>query len=236
MERPRCQRYPLYMLSIGYVYTSYLVYHLLFLFCTDLWRDQLPLLLLRSFLNHIFHNQHLALELPQCLKLFPVQISLWKTSSFWMLVFRNYFSQYFFSMILFLRLTHIDGERTTSVTISVDRRSSAPVSSWTSTNTGPSIYLLSHYWSHSEFLHEFFRRDLQSDYSTHLHVPQKLLLPNPHCWIWRLDVSIRLSLVDRVSLHMASSWCLRVKLYFSLPGQIVDHHSNELLISTITTL
>ena len=139
MERPRCQQYPLYMLSISYVYTSYLVYHLLFLFCTDLWRDQLPLLLLRSFLNHIFHNQHLALELPQCLKLFPVQISLWKTSSFWMLVFRNYFSQYFFSMILFLRLTHIDGERTTSVTISVDRRSSAPVSSWTSTNTGPSI-------------------------------------------------------------------------------------------------
>ena len=147
MERPRCQRHPLYMLSIGYVCTTNLVYHLLCLFCADLSWDQLPLLLLRFFLNHIFHDQHLALKLSQCRKRFPVEISVWQTSS----------------VILFLRLTHIHGERATSVNISVDGRSSIPFSSWTSTNTGSSISA----WSTKlllvpfGFLHENLRRNLQ---------------------------------------------------------------------------
>ena len=53
------------------------------------------------------------------------------------------FTVFLFSVILLLRLTHIDGERATCVTIYVDRRSSAHFSSWTSTNTGPSIFALS---------------------------------------------------------------------------------------------
>ena len=48
------------MLWIGYMYTINLVYHLSFLFWTDIWWDQLPLLLPKCFLNHVFHDQHLT--------------------------------------------------------------------------------------------------------------------------------------------------------------------------------
>ena len=124
------------MLWIGYVYTTNLVYHLSFLFWTDIWWDQLPLLLPKCFLNHIFHNQHLA---PFSLRKFLCG----KPRHFKSLCFQMTFHSFSFSVMLFLCLIHIYGERTTSVTIFVDERSSALVSSWMSTCTGPSISALS---------------------------------------------------------------------------------------------
>ena len=75
-------------------------------------------------------------------------LSSWKFLSgrlrrFECLCFKITFQIFPFSIILFLHLTHIDGERTNFATISVDGRSSAHISSWTSTNTGLSISGLS---------------------------------------------------------------------------------------------
>ena len=71
------------MLLTGYVYVTNLVYHLSFLFCADLWWDQLP-------------RSASGFELSQCRQFFPAEIYLWQASSFWMLVFPNYFSQLIF--------------------------------------------------------------------------------------------------------------------------------------------
>ena len=135
--------YSLSMLWIGYVYITNLVYHFPFLFCIDLRWDQFPLLLPRCFLDHIFHDQHVALELSVS-PTFPYgNFSLGSLVILDVCVFKLLFTVFLFSVILFLRLTHIDGERANSVTISVDGRSSLPVSSWTSTNTGPTVSALS---------------------------------------------------------------------------------------------